>query len=72
MNELSMFHAHTDDPVDPYPGPVDDPGEVERERPPPPRDPAEPWPVEDPTPVGPEPVEAPPPDGPVRDTARSR
>lgn len=49
---------------DPQPVPSDEPGEVERERPPPPRDPAEPAHIEDPEPVEPEPFEDPEPEGP--------
>ncbi len=64
MQTRIRIRARTDEPVEPYPGPVDDPGEVERERPPPPRDPAEPGHIDAPEPVEPEPFEDPEPAGP--------
>lgn len=49
---------------DPRPVPSEESDEVERERPPPPRDPAEPSHIEDPEPVEPAPFQDPEPAGP--------
>jgi penicillin-binding protein 1A len=76
MNEPPDTPDRDDADPSPFPPPAGEPGEVERERPPPPRDPASPPPVTEPAQPEPEPpVEAPgseptPPEAPATSPAR--